>query len=166
MELASYPFRPITNEGCLAQAAIFIATKAVALGRTVLGRDLELDTICFFAHTPGELNFLRKAVLARGPQSRFTHGATLYADTDFTLLDWRIKIFGVRDVVMPDPLRSQVGYGDYPVTDYDALLEEIRTHPYVQPYARPITTGLNQSLIELRHPDFDVLGFIARKEEH
>jgi hypothetical protein len=163
MEIVTYPFTPITNEAKLEQATAFVAEKAIALGETVLGRPgLELDTICFFAHTPEEYTFLQQAVLARGPQSRFTHGATLYADTNFVANGHTIKLFGVRDVTNGDPARTQVGYGDYPVNDYDLLLIQTRHNQYIN----QITSGRGKPLIELRHPDFDVLGFVVDERLH
>lgn len=156
-EMAQHDFSPITGEERLRAAIDYIAEKSLALSREVLGRELTIDTICIFTHSPEEYDFVKEAVRARGDKSRFSHGPTTYVDSDFTVLGQHIRIFGVRS---PDPSRPQVGYGDYPVTD----CEEIRA--IKSPYLKEIISGRGQSLIELRHPEFDVLGFVADAKEH
>ncbi len=152
-------FEPILSESKLQAAIEHIAKRSVELANVVLSRALPLDTICFFAQSPEEYIFLEKAVLARGSVSKFTHGATLYADTDFMVGQWHISIFGVRT---PDPTRPWRGYGDYPVDDYQQLLASTRTNPY----AKEIISGRGQSLLELKHPDFDVLGYVVDARSH
>jgi len=150
---------PITNEARLRTALDYVAEQSLALAREVLGQDLAIDTLCFFTHSPEEYAFLEQAVRARGPKSRLSHGPTLYTDVDFAVHDQRIRIFGVRQ---PDPTRPQVGYGDYPVPDYERFLALVSDNPHMH----EITSGRGKSLIELRHPDFDVLGFIVNQAEH
>ncbi len=162
MPIIQYPFTPIISEAKLAPALEFLAENAAALGEVVLGRPgIELGTLCFFAHTPEELVFLRQAVLTRGPQSDLTHGATLYADTNFLAGGHTIMRFGVRDVTIPDEARTQLGYGDFAVDDYDLLAIQTRANPYV----KPITSGQGRPLLQLQHPDFDVLGFVVQRKQ-
>lgn len=155
----THPFSPIINAERLELALSYVAKRSVALAEVAIGRSLAIDTICFFTHSPEEYTFLANAVRNRGTESRLSHGATLYTDTNFMVGDQRIRIFGVR---APDPTRPFVGYGDYPVADYDAILQKHQSSPYV----REITSGRGKSLIELKHPDFDVLGFVVDKEDH
>ena len=154
-------FSPITSEAKLKAAIEYLANAAAKLPGLVLGRDLSLDTLCFFAQTPEEYAFLEQAVRRRGPVSRFTHGATLYVDCDFTVGDnnSHITIFGVRQ---PDPTRQWLGYGDYPVDDYPELLKMIEGNSN----AKEITSGRGQSLIELRHPDINALGYVFNRQDH
>ena len=152
-------FQPIINEEDLEEAIHYVAEKSLELARLVVGSELSTDTICFFAHNEAEHEFLRKAVMARGPVSKFSHGPTLYVDTDFTVHDQNIRIFGVRE---PDPTRTQVGYGDYPVKDY----ERLQKMAIINPHMEEITSGRGKSLIELRHPDFDVLGYLVDVKDH
>lgn len=154
-----HPFSPITTEAQLQAAMEYIATQSVKLARQVLGCDLAIDTICFFTHSPEEYEFVERLVKQRGPVSKFSHGPTLYVDSDFTAAGHHIRIFGVRK---PDPSRPQLGYGDYPVTDYPELLKAGQANPH----AKEIISGRGQSLIELRHPDFDVLGYVVAEEIH
>jgi hypothetical protein len=152
--MAQHPFSPIINTERLELAIAYIADQSLALARTVLRRELDVDTICFFAQSPAEYRFLEQAVRSRGPVSALSHGPTLYVDSDFEAGSHHIRIFGVR---RPDPTRPQAGYGDYPVPDYARLLAAEQSNPHV----KEITSGRGQPLIELRHPDFDVLGFVV-----
>ncbi|HKU18649.1 MAG TPA: hypothetical protein VJP80_05230 [Candidatus Saccharimonadales bacterium] len=151
---------PLVMDNTVLQAAVeHIAHRSVALAQTVLGRTLDLDTICLFAHSAEEYAFVEQAVRARGPVSKFSHGPTLYVDVDLMMADWHIRMFGVR---APDPNRPWRGYGDFPVDDYAALVQSTVTNPYI----REITSGRGQPLLELKHPDFDVLGFVVQAKDH
>lgn len=156
---AKHTFIPITNEARLKEATNYVVEQSVQLARVVLQRNLQVDTVCFFSHSRKEYDSLRRAVLARGPVSRFTHGATLYVDCDFEVASHRLRIFGVRE---PDADREEIGYGDYPVDDYPALVAASRDNPY----AHEIVTGRGKSLLELRHPDFDVRGYVVARSDH
>jgi len=137
----------------------YIATQAAKLEQAVLGKGLPVDTVCFFAQSAAEYDFLLAAVKKHGPISKFTHGATTYVDCDLTIDGHHITILGVRQ---PDPARPWIGYGDYPAAHYKRLLIDQSSNPF----AHEITSGRGQSLLELRHPDFDVLGYVAAAEEH
>lgn len=134
-----------------------IAEQGAALCRQVLNRDLPIDTLTIFTHSPEEYDFVAEVARTYGPESAFTHGDTLYIASDFMVGDCRIIYLGVR---RPDPTRPEVGYADYPVTDYAAIVAA--NYPGVQ----EITSGRGQKLLELRHPDFDVRGYIVKEEEH
>ncbi len=152
-------FRPITNNTQLELAIEYVAEKSLALARLVLGRDMDLDTICFFTQTPQEYDFLRQAVLARGNESKLSHGPTLYVDSNFDVFGHTIRIFGVRQ---PDPEnRPEVGYGDYPVADFSKLAKANTGNPHV----KPIVSGLGKPLLELCHENYDVLGYVV-PEDH
>lgn len=137
----------------------YLATRSSELAETVLGHTLDVDTLCFFTHSPEEYAFVEKMVLARGPKSKFSHGATTYVTVDLIVAGQHIRILGVRQ---PDPTRPQRGYGDYPVADYAEILKTEASNPHI----KEITSGRGKSLIELRHPDFDVLGFIVDQRDH
>jgi hypothetical protein len=153
----AHEFSPIDTNEKFQSAIEYVAQNGLALARTVLGQTMTIDTICFFTHSPEEYAFLEQAVRARGSVSVLSHGPTLYVDSDFMVADQRIRIFGVRQ---PDPSRPEVGYTDYPVTDYDAILA------LNSPYITEIVSGRGQELLQLGHPDFDVLGFVVRAEDH
>lgn len=157
----AHEFSPIISEDHLQAAAEYLTRQSLLLAKTVLGQKLTIDTLCFFTHSPEEYQFIEQAVRRRGPESRFSHEPTLYVDTDFTVLDQHVRIFGVRK---PDPARLEIGYGDYPVAevDYQQLLHTAKNNPHM----REITSGRGKSLVELRHPDFDVLGYVVDQTDH
>lgn len=155
----THSFSPIVTNERYNTALEYVAAETLLLARKVLDREVSIDTICFFSHTPEEYAFLEGEVRSRGEISRFSHDPTLYVDTDFMVVGQHIKIFGVRK---PDPTRPWVGYGDYPLSDsdYDALCST------ANPFVRRITSGIGQSLLQFEHPDFDVLGYAVRMRDH
>jgi hypothetical protein len=154
-----HPFCPITNEENLHSALDYVAEKSLQLARAILESDQDLDTICFFAQTQEEYEYIKSQVLLHGPVSKLSHEPTLYADTNFFVKGQRIRIFGVRQ---PDPERTEIGYGDFPVNDYQHYIESVQNNPYM----KQITSGLSKPLIELRHPSLDVLGYIVPAADH
>ncbi len=151
-----FRFSPILDGKSFHTALWYLARQSALLAELILGQKLAIDTLTIFSHFPEELAFLDHTVRRFGPVSPATHGETLYVDADFTVDDHRIHYLGVRE---PDSTRPQVGYADYPVDDYDDI--KVLSSPYV----REITSGRGQKLLELRHPDFDVFGYITRKED-
>lgn len=137
----------------------YIAIESQKLAETVTGQKLPLDTITIFSKDDKEYEFLKPLVMQYGPKSSVSHGATLYVDSDFTVQGQRIKYLGLRK---PDPSRPQRGYGDYPVLDYADWVKKLTQNPY----AEAIKSGRGQPMIEFRHPNFDVLGYLVNKPDH
>ena len=154
---SKHPFSPITDESRFDQALDYIAAHSSKLAEAVLGRTLVIDTLTVFAQSEEEYTFVATQIRNFGPVSPFTHGATLYISSDFSVQNFHIKILGVR---RPDPTRPEVGYADYPVRDYDAILRA------GYPEICEIISGRKQRLLEIRRPDFDVLGYIVAEETH
>jgi hypothetical protein len=159
MTKINHDFCPIITEDRLAVAIEYVATSSLALVQTILQRELTIDTICFFAHTSEEYDYLLSAVRNRGAESKFSHGSTTYVKSDFIVAGQHIRIFGVRQ---PDQTRPWVGYGDYPITGAEYSTYKAKSNPYIH----EITSGRGQYLLQFEHPDFDVLGFAFREEEH
>jgi hypothetical protein len=155
--VTEHAFSPIFSKEQLNSALEYIADQADALAREVLKHQLELDTLAVFTQSPEEYAFVSQMIRTYGPVSPFTHGLTLYIASDFTVAGHRITFLGARQ---PDQGRPEIGYADYPVTDYEAIRDA--NYPGVQ----EITTGRNEQLLELRHPGFDVRGYIVRAEDH
>lgn len=155
----AHNFQPIDSEEKFEQALEYVAKNSVMLAKAVLDRELWIDTLCFFAQSDAEYAFLVGAIKSRGQVSHFSHEPTLYVDTSLSVAEHDITILGVR---RPDPLRIEVGYADYPVDDYAGLLQEIKSNPNAQ----EVFGGTGKSLIELRHPDFDVRGYAVAEANH
>lgn len=153
------PFLPINTEERFEQALDYIATHAVALGELVLGEKYPIDTLTLFTRSNNEYYFLEHLVKARGERSSLTHGPTLYIDCDFMIGDNSIKYLGLR---RPDDTRTEVGYADYPVDDFEGLREAQAANKH----AMFMRSGLGQPMLELRHPDFDVRGYVVNAADH
>jgi len=149
----------ILDDESLETAWEYIARLSGPLAQAVFGRSLPIDTLCIFAQSEEEHDFVLGAIKALGPISRFTHESTTYVDVNMEVGGQVIKFLGVRK---PDPTRPQVGYADYPIPDYQALLANIADYPD----AEQIMSGRGQSLVELRHPDFDILEYAFDSREH
>lgn len=150
---------PIGSEADYDKVLEYVAERSRALAKTVLGRDLRLDTLTVFTQTPDEYGVVSKLLRSYGPESPFSHGPTLYIEVRKNVLDQQINLLGVRQ---PDATRPQRGYGDYPVSDYGALRDNNAANPHV----REIVSGNGHTLLELRHPDFDVLGYVVDEAAH
>lgn len=141
------------------QAMLYVATNAPLLAEAVLGERLSIDTICFFSQNPDHYQRLLEGVLGHGPVSRFTHGKTTYVDVGIDVADQQVKFLGVRQ---PDSTRPERGYGDYPVADLGQFLAKHKGKEglYV------MNSSLGQPMVELRHPDFDLRGYVIDAKDH
>jgi len=155
--IKQHKFSPIVDETKFQVALGYIAHQSETLAKVALGRALAVDTLTIFAQSAKEHVFLDRVVRRYGPISSFSHGPTLYISSDFEIYGRRIKFLGLRE---PDISRPWVGYGDYPVNDYN----DICAANYPDVYE--ITSGLGQHLLEIRRAEFDVLGYIVREEDH
>lgn len=86
-----------------------------------------------------------------GPKSKYTSQTSFYIDVDKKVNGYQIKLLGLRIV---DPYRMQVGCGDYEVDNF----QKFRSKHISLPFIRDITKYPN--MLEIWHPDFDVLGYI------
>ncbi len=102
-----YRFSPISTQDKFNQALVYITLQARTLAEHVVGRELPVDTVTIFAHYDEEYEFLEGVIRNHGPESKFTHGTTLYIECDHIVEDQHIRLLGVR---RPDPYRMQVGY--------------------------------------------------------
>ena len=152
-----YRFSPIADKRTFQLALDYIAVRAGRLSEQVLGEPRPIDTLTLFAHSEKEFEYLASLVREYGPDSKLSHGATLYVDSDFTVAGQRIKILGVRK---PERTRVEVGYADYPVTDYDAI--KAAGHQGVM----EISSGRGRRLLEVTLPDFDIRGYVVDEQDH
>jgi hypothetical protein len=153
----AHDFSPIDSEAKYQAALEYLMTESSRMALEVLGKEMSPDTLTIFTHSDEEYSFLDRLIRTYGTKSRFTHGITLYIDTDRKIAGHHVSLLGVRE---PDPERPELGYADYPVDDYEAMRAAKKRH------TQEITTSRGQSLLELRHPDFDIRGYIVSTEEH
>ena len=150
---------PLKTKQAFERRLTYIAQNGLVLGQLVLGREVPIDTVTIFSQTDQEYAKIAGFIRNYGPVSAVSHGDTLYIDTSFELLSNLISYLGVRK---PDPTRPEVGYVDFPVSDFTHLVSLCQESSFMQ----LITSGRGQPLIEIRHPNFDVRGYIVATEEH
>jgi hypothetical protein len=158
MALKNHDFQPIIDEGRYSQAVNYIIKEASKLALNVLGKNLTIDTVTIFSQTPEEYKFFAKHLRDIGEVSHFSHGPTLYVATHAGDEN-SIKLRGVRQ---PDDSRTEVGYADYPISNYDQIKDQSIKNASV----KEIISGTGIPLLELKHPDFDVRGYVVAKKEH
>lgn len=147
-----HKFQPILTAQKYTEALEYIASQAEELCRQIIGQRLSIDTLTIFAQAPKEYDFIKNLISTKGPVSHFTHGSTLYIEVDGNVHGRDIKLLGIRQ---PDASRSEVGYADFPVAD----LKDFSNRPFVN----KIISGRGEKLLELRHPNFDVRGYIVER---
>jgi hypothetical protein len=151
--MKDYNFTPVLNERRYNRAIEFVIIQAGKLVQKVLGIELPIDTVTLFTHQLNEYEFIEGILTKKGPVSPLSHGLTLYVEVDTELNGNQIKHLGVRQ---PDTTRSEVGYADFPVEDF----EQLKNDNSVSMHVSEILSGNGQRLLELRHPDFDVRGYV------
>src|SRR5581483_1534930 len=152
-----HDFSPIDSEPKYRAALDYLISEGMRLAETVLGQQLIPDTLTIFSRTKAEYDFVASLIRTYGKKSRFTHGITLYIDVDMKVAGNHVVLLGVRE---PDSDRQDIGYADFPVENY------IQLRAANKQYTQEITTSRDQSLLELRHPDFDIRGYLVSDGEH
>lgn len=155
-----YRFSPINNtEDCLS-ALRYIDEKLRELAGLILDERLPINTLKIFAHYEDEYQYLRQWVDSVG-QAKPEGSSTSYyvkPNEPMAVNDDPIEYIGIR---VADPYRAQVGCGDFVVSNYKEFKAKylgksdfIREVPH-QKY----------QMLELFHPDIDVLGYIVKEYE-
>lgn len=152
-----YRFSPIETREQFDTALEYVSIGVGDLVLKLCGERMPVPILKLFAHYPSEYPVLEAFVNERGARSDVSSGNSHYADVSpvLTVSNADITLLGVRRA---DPYRTQVGCGDCIVEDFAAFAARIQER---QPdFARPVNNEHGLSMIELWHPDFDVLGYI------
>lgn len=156
MPKPKHDFQPIINKERYTQALVYIAQQANKLALQVLGESLPADTLTIFSQSSVEYKYIANHLKTNKTVSPITHGATLYVETYDLIDNNRIILLGVRQ---PDENRPEVGYADFSVDNYQQLKNLHAKNKNVH----EITSGIGVPLLEIKHPDFDVRGYIIQK---
>lgn len=160
MSSTSSERQSLTNPERILNEYRYIAQQGLALGETVFGKPLPLDTITIFTRSNGEFTTVSDCIRSLGAISRASHGPTLYIEPkDLIVAGFDISYLGVRK---PDETRPERGYVDYPVENYAAYQAMLESSPNLA----EITSGLGKPLIEVKHPSFDIRAYIVAAEHH
>jgi hypothetical protein len=155
-----YRFSPIKNsEDCL-NTLKYVDEKLRELSELVLEERLPINTLKVFAHYKDEYQFLRQWVDSIGAAKDEGSSTSYYVEPNepMTVNDDPIEYVGIR---VPDPYRAQVGCGDFVVSNYDDFKAKYLGK---SDFIREIPHQKYQ-MLELFHPDIDVLGYIVKEYE-
>ncbi len=86
-----------------------------------------------------------------GPKASFSSDSSLYVQVNLEVNGHKIEYIGVRAA---DPYRMQVGCADFETKDFINFKEQ-----YDQ--KTPFIRSVSEDMIELWHPDFDVLAYVV-----
>lgn len=155
-----YRFSPIqNNEDCL-KALGYIQEQLRALSKLVIDEGLPINTLKIFAHYEDEYKFLKGWIDSIGSNEDEGSSTSYYIrpHKPIAINDDPIKYLGIR---VPDPYRAQVGCGDYVVGNFDDFKAKYLGN---SPYIREVSHQ-KYEMLELFHPDLDVLGYIVKEYE-
>ena len=151
-----YRFSPIEDYEQCSEALVYINEQLKALIKVVIQTEFPIDTLKIFAHYDAEYTFLRNWIDTIGENDGSSEPSYYVKPTKpIEINDSQINLIGIRT---PDPYRSQVGCGDYAVEDYEAFKS---TYLGGSSFIREIVHSKFE-MLEVFHPDFDVLGYIVK----
>lgn len=155
--MSTHKFFPIGSEDQFNEALEYLAAKVGDLLTAVSDERLPVPILKLFAHDTQEYQKILAFVNSHGTKAAVSSSMSHYVNvtSGLTVAGTRIKLLGVRK---PDATRPQVGCGDYEVDDFDAFAKKILVE---QPqYAGAVQNAHGSHMIELKHPDFDVIGYV------
>lgn len=124
----------------------------------VLEEKLSINTLKLFAHYKDEYEFLLAWVNSLGVNEDEPSQTSYYVKPNqpLKIQGEPVEFVGLR---VPDPYRSQVGCGDYVVSNFAFF-----KHKYLgkSEFIREVTHP-QYEMLELFHPDIDVLGYIVKE---
>lgn len=153
-----YRFSPISSEQKCQQALEYIAEQLRGLSAKVMDESPPINTLKIFAHYSDEYALLKNWADSLGEHDDDGSKTSYYVKPikPMTVAGEPIEYVGIRT---PDPYRAQVGCGDYVVGNYDELKKKYLGN---SPWIREVE-HLRYEMLELFHPDIDVLGYIVKE---
>ncbi len=149
-----YRFSPIESEESFRKVLEYLTIELERLSQELLKKSLPINTLKVFAHHPEEYDYLHKLVSEMGPESSLSSDTSLYVEVNLKINGHDIKHLGVRIV---DPYRLQVGCGDFEIGNIEKFKRE---HTDRSPFIR----SFRENMVELWHPNHDVLGYAVSSE--
>lgn len=149
----------VDTEEAFEDALNYIAEKVGDLANRLLGERLPVPILKFFAHSDEEYQILETIVGHYGPKAKVSSGNSFYVEVNNGLVvaNTPISLLGVR---RPDMSRPQVGCGDYIVENFDEFTSKL--HSEQPQFTQFVENAHGSKMLELRHPDFDVLGYVIK----
>lgn len=145
-----YKFSPISNTEEFNHALVYVSTELIRMSEELLDIRLVPNTLKIFAHYFDEYEFLLKHVSSLGEKAAFSSGTSYYSKVNKVIQGAQIDYIGIRKV---DPYRLHVGCGDFEVEDLNKFKQVyLGKSRYIREFS--------EELVEIWHPDFDVLGYV------
>ncbi len=145
-----YRFSPITSPEGIDEAYSYITTELERLSLLLFGKKLPITILKIFAHYLDEYDYLYKQISQKGNPAPFNSKTSYYAEFPTKIAGYEITHVGLR---IADPYRLHVGCGDYEIPDFaDFKKKYLGTSPFIREF--------NSEMLEVWHPDFDILGYI------
>ncbi len=153
-----YRFSPIKTDEDIQASLKYIQQELRRLSALVMDEVLPINTLKIFAHYDEEYDYLKKWIDRIGDVDDASSETSYYVapKTTIKINEDPIEFVGIRK---PDPYRSHVGCGDYVVPNFEELKDKyLGSSPYIRqvPHAK-------YEMLELFHPDIDVLGYIVKE---
>ena len=153
--MKQYRFSPIKNKKTLFESYEYIVSELEKLSQMIFGKALPITVLKVFPHYLVEYEDLYKIIAELGSPAEFNSATSFYAKVNENIKGFGIDYLGIRIV---DPYRLQVGCGDYEIENFkDFKHEYLNKSPYVRQFS-------DKDMLEVWHPDFDVLGYVIPKE--
>lgn len=155
-----YRFSPLKTDEACQEALAYLDEKLRELSSLVIQEKPPVNTLKIFAHYENEYIFLKQWVDSIGRNEDSGSSTSYYVKpfNPMTINDDPIEYIGIR---VPDPYRAQVGCGDYVVDNYEEFKAK---YLHKSPYIREVPHQ-KYEMLELYHPDIDVLGYIVKQYE-
>lgn len=152
-----YRFSPIASEDECQRALEYIQIKLRELSRLVLEEQIPVYTLKIFAHYEGEYEYLLQWANEMGKRDDAS-SATSYYVKPFEVLKVNDEVVSYLGIRIPDPYRAQVGCGDFIVKNLEDFKKKYIGKKYIREIEHPV-----YKMLELYHPDFDVLGYVVEE---
>ena len=149
-----YRFSPIKNEQELREAIDYVAKKTTELSRKFTANEYPINYLTIFSHYEDEFENLEKILFSMGKHVGENNGPFIQLNEPIQLSNGKLEKIRIRQ---PDPYRMQVGCNDFTVPDYVAFKQTYVTN---QPNHFRVIQRPQFEMIELFHPDFDVLAYV------
>ncbi len=147
-----YRFSPITSEKSFNEAITYITIKLDTMSQQLFQTKLPITTLKLFAHYPDEYEYLLTLINHMGSPAPFNSETSSYVKVNKEIREHAVKYVGIRII---DPYRLQVGCGDYEIPYFaDFKRKWLDTSPWIREFSN--------DMLEIWHPDFDVLGYVVQ----
>lgn len=151
-----YKFSPIKSEKKLFEVYEYITCELEKLSKKLFKQTPPITILKVFPHFLDEYEFLYKKVSGMGKPAPFNSKTSYYSSVVKKIKGYDIDYLGVRIV---DPYRLHVGCGDYEIEDYSGFKKKyLNTTHFIREFQ-------DKNMLELWHPDFDILGYVIPKED-